>query len=250
MLFYLYPLLFLVHIISEPLLAKESLATPAVVGHKPKISDLQLDKQNVYFGDTVSVKFNYSDLDGDPIGKTDVKWSLASLVMNGEKIIMQKDIKKTTCEAISPNTPFSVVVTPVSISGEPLIGDPITIQGKVLEATPINGFYMSSKKSAQLIEYDRPGAITYCRSLGKKLPTASQARAFIQYYNQIVPLGVSSILGWPSERYAPLCGGKTEAYWTSDVGGGAGYYTAISINNAALDTTVQESAKAYVMCVP
>lgn len=179
---YIRRICFFIHIhcfiISEPLLAKESLATPAVVGHKPKISDLQLDKQNVYFGDTVSVKFNYSDLDGDPIGKTDVKWSLASLVMNGEKIIMQKDIKKTTCEAISPNTPFSVIVTPVSSSGDPLIGDPISIQGKVLEATPINGFYMSSKKSEQLITYDWPGADKYCRSLGEKSPDLKSGSCF------------------------------------------------------------------------
>lgn len=61
---------------------------------------------------------------------------------------------------------------------------------------------------------------------------------------------MSRILGWPSDDYAPLCGGASEYYWTSTAGKYAGTYGAISINVGFADEQTRQAAKLYVMCVP
>lgn len=220
--------------------AKESMPTPAVVGHKPTVTNVSLNKKDLVFGDTASLNYSYHDIDGDPEDRPKmVRWSYGYSTASGDSTILIKNTDKD-CKMTYKGI---VSVIPTSKSGEPLTGDPVSIPISVNNATPINGFEIhpdswSSDVKNRVLNW--PDADKYCRSIGKKLPTVRQAQDFISHYNKRVNNGVPKILGWPSYDYRPICGGVDEAYWTSDVAGNInpGHYKVVSINSGHIDNAV------------
>lgn len=254
-LFVLYFLPMLCYSCYKHAVAKESMATPAVVGHKPTVTNVSLNKSDFFFGDTASLSYSYNDIDGDPEDRPKmVKWSYGLSTASGDSELLTMNIDRDI--RCSKHYVGSVTVTPTSKSGDPLTGDPVAIALIVKAPTPINGFHIhpdSWDVNPNIGIFNLSDADKYCRSIGMKLPTTRQAQAFISHYNKLVQngLGVPRILGWPATDGSAraYCRGKTEAYWTSDVGQ-PGLYSAISIRSGGIDNMTKADQKLHVMCTP
>ncbi|HHQ4564304.1 TPA: hypothetical protein ACSP13_003843, partial [Aeromonas veronii] len=195
-LFVLYFLSLLCSSFYKHAVAKESMQTPAVVGHKPTVTNISLNQQELFFGDTASLSYSYNDIDGDPEDRPKmVRWIYGDSTASGDSTILIKNVDKD-CRGIYKGV---VSVTPTSKSGEPLTGEPVSIPIVLKNAIPINGFEIYTESWSPDVNkriLNWPDADKYCRSIGKKLPTVRQAQNFVSHYNKIVKNGVPKILGW------------------------------------------------------
>lgn len=78
-----YPLLVTAVVIGSSAIASPSSLTPAVIGHKPTVDNILLDKTAPVLGDTLNVTYDYQDIDGDADAST-IKWLYNGIEVAGQ----------------------------------------------------------------------------------------------------------------------------------------------------------------------
>lgn len=252
--------LLLYFVLCEHSVAKDSKKIGPVIGHKPTISNVKVSKTKIFYGDTVSVTYDYHDIDGDPpmINWMQPNWyamgTNGSVNVKGDRVqILQNTSGPQSCAY--ENLAGTVSIKPLSKTGDPDRGDAVDVKISIelpispqfQGYSPIEESYGSAAAQTTFLFSE---AEAHCRSRGKKLPTVAQLKGFIAHYNNIMPLGVVKLLGFPAQS---MCWGKTNFYWTSErIKGGQ---AAVSILDGTIDKFEtnfgpEMYTRLHVMCVP
>lgn len=257
-------LIFIFFVLYQDAVAKESKKTGSVIGHKPTLSNVKPSKTKIFYGDTVSITYDYHDIDGDPpmTNLITAHWYAAGV--NGLVSVKGNSNVRILHDTTGPrgcayeNVTGEVSIRPVSTTGDPNTGDynsikisvELPIAPQFQGYSPIKESYGSAANNTIFLFSE---AEALCRSIGKKLPTVAQLKGFIAHYNNIMPLGVVKLLGFPANN---MCWGKTDYYWTSDhVPKSQQQYT-VSIVDGKTDTVdlfeinPSKYTRLHVMCVP
>lgn len=257
-------LIFIFFVLCQDAVAKESRKTGAVVGHKPTLSNVTPSKTKIFYGDTVSITYDYHDIDGDPpmTYMITAHWfaqgvnALVDVKGNNNVRILQNTTGPQSCAY--ENLTGEVNIQPWSTTGEPNSGDRRSIKISVelpiapqfQGYSPIQESYGSAANTTNFLFSE---AEPHCRSLGKKLPTVAQLKGFITHYNNIMPQGVVKLLGFPAYN---MCWGKTDYYWTSEAMPKTNNFYTVSILDGTTKTidlglaSLGKFERRHVMCVP
>lgn len=204
--------------------AIESEATLSVIGHKPQLKPLILPEGSLATGASVRVSdyvkvgnpvslgdmgINLStlltDSDGDREGGSVIEWSV-----DGGSWVMSEIF---TADTEDGGQRLSVRVTPKTLTGIPNIGDPtVSTNSIIIKSGIIQRFTLHPNK----ITLTHADAVSYCNSIGMRLPTLAQLRAvFFEGTSLKEPASnteMCSRYGWP---LGSLCGGSLNAYWAN-----------------------------------
>lgn len=244
--------------------AKESNIILAVIGHKPTLSNLKPSKTKIFYGDTVSITFDYHDIDGDPpmtkmiVPHWYARGNNATVNMKGHRVQILQNVTDGPRSCAYENLTGKVSIQPWSTTGDPNRGDYVDIKISVeLPISPQFQGYSPIEQSygsaANDTAFPFSEAEALCRSIGKKLPTVAQLKGFIAHYNNIMPLGVVKLLGFPANN---MCWGKTDYYWTSEVMPKSNYRYTVSILDGTTNTvdlgpvSMGRYERRHVMCIP
>ncbi|HHQ4444603.1 hypothetical protein ACEUD2_03170 [Aeromonas veronii] len=225
----LYSLLFVSHlIVADTVFAKESLPTPDVVGHKPTVDNVRLDKVTAVTGDTLNILYDYHDIDGD-IDASTIKWLYNGVEAPGETGSSYKPQLNVFTPKGVPCTSFQITaeVTARSQSGDPFIGE-------TKQIVPIQ---VALQRPTTGIEFTFPSLVpmrfrqaeAFCKAKGMQLPTGSQLvdlftpfKGYTKVSDRLLASNMTMALGWPTDYY---CGGTYgySNYWARQVNNQAAF---------------------------
>lgn len=212
---------------SPSLLAVESVSTPMLVGHKPTVENVVIDKPFPMFGEELKVNYDYLSVDGDVEGGTIFSWLYNNIETRNTGMIYTPvlDINTGVGNACG-NAQVAVEVTPVSLTGFPNRGASKRSSPVTLKLPTVKGFTFPDTAIRTF-----QSAINYCSAKGGKLPTGTQ----LQWLFNNMTTGGSNNLGM-SQRYGwPLnlgrCGGAQRYYWVSDHSDVQGAASAVNMTN-------------------
>lgn len=227
--------------------AKEATPTPDVVGFKPVADNVAIDNPAPTLGDTLNVTYDYSDEDGDAEAAPDIKW-----LYNGVPVAGQVNAAYTPVPNINTGIgnacgDFQVAaeVTPVSQTGDPLVGDakqsaPVTV---ALNLPVIPGFTFPETAGRNWSD-----ANAFCLAKGMRLPTRAELQAV---FNTYTSGGTNSQMaekyGWPLT--GGQCGGSLNNYWTSEPGA-SGRHWLVGMHNGNAVNGGDDAFSYQVACVP
>lgn len=193
--------------------ANNSQLTEKIVGHKPVITNVKIDKLTPQLGETLTLVYDYSDADQDAEATPSVKWYYNNSLVAGQEGKAYTPIFKYETGTGNACNDFniSVEVTPKSMTGDPNIGDittvaPVTV---AINLQAIPGFILPDTAQRTWSE-----ANAFCASKGAHLPTVSQLKnVFADYTIGGTNDQMSQKYGWP--LLGGRCGGVTAYYWTN-----------------------------------
>lgn len=195
--------------------ANNSQLTEKIVGHKPVITNVKIDKPTPQLGETLTLVYDYSDADGDLEKNSEIKWYYNTNLLNGEVTATYLPKLNINTGFDIPCTDFSIeaVVTPKSDTGEPKVGEPKKTAPVVvkLNLDVIPGFIFPDTKA---LNWD--DANNMCIAKGARLPTRQELKdVFDNNTSGSTNIEMSEKFGWP--LFGGLCGGYQYSYWTSDL---------------------------------
>ncbi len=233
-------ILLVIFTISQPLLSKESTATPEVVGHKPVAKNVRIDKADAKLGDTLTVLYDFYDIDDDLEAISKIQWFYNGTPQSLSSWKYTPKLHTTGTYNECNDFQVTVSVMPVSDSGDPSVGEP-TLSYPVIVKLPIISGYLrpigwTGQKHAEQL----------CANKGMRLPKRSELEALFSHYTTMVPsMEFAEKYGWP---LGALCGanGRTQ-YWTSE-GDGIGNYYSVNLTTGSVQKE-QESASNLFTCI-
>ncbi|QTL96465.1 hypothetical protein AjGTCBM29_04404 [Aeromonas jandaei] len=191
-----------------PVVAMQSADTPDVVGHKPTIGSVTLDKTAAALGDVLNVIHSgYSDTDGDAEANPSIRWLRDGVPIAGQTASSHTVSPSPTCSDFN----LSAEVTPTSQTGDPLTGDALRSASLPITYPQIPGF---SKPDNVVRTW--PVADSFCTAKGMRLPTVAELQyVFANYASGFGSQDMAYKYGWPLTN---ICGGAN-GYWTGDQSG-------------------------------
>ncbi|UXB09957.1 hypothetical protein GP476_00115 (plasmid) [Aeromonas dhakensis] len=196
--------------------------TPKVVGFKPEVSNVAIDKQSPTLGDELTLTYDYKDKDGDADASS-IKWLYngADAGATGAKYTPALNINTGTGNACG-DFQVAAQITPTSQTGDPLRGDVKQSAPVTVTLPTIPGFTFPD-----LVIRGWSDADAFCKSQGMTLPTVAQLQAvFSTYTSGGTNYTMAQKYGWPLP--GGRCGGANNIYanyyWASDAYGSASHY--------------------------
>ncbi|QTL94359.1 hypothetical protein [Aeromonas jandaei] len=186
--------------------AKESFHSPHVIGHKPTIASVYIDKVSASLGDTLNVIYNgYTDIDGDVEGVPSIQWLRDGAAVTGATTSSYTVRADSTCRDFA----VAVEVTPKSLTGDPLIGDAKQSPPLLVVYSRIPNF-----RKPDTVRRNWSDADAYCKAHGLILPTIAQLQSVFNNTSGGTNIELATQYGWP---LSGQCGGTTNIYWANDM---------------------------------
>lgn len=220
--------------------AQESAPTPPVVGHKPVAENVRIDQPAPKLGDTLSVLYEYQDADNDAEGASIIKWRY-----NGTEIAGETERDYTPKIDVDTGKPCTISVTaevtPVSLTGDPLVGDARESTAVEVALPTIPGFTSPDNK---LRLWDAADAA--CRAQEMRLPTRAELIELFNTYTtgEVENYQLSENYGWPIKD---KCGSGSWTYWTNEARPAGGYYSVYMNRGDVFD--IDDDLPRYSTCV-
>ncbi|MFM5498749.1 hypothetical protein ACET9I_19465 [Aeromonas veronii] len=217
-----YPLLVTAVVIGSAAIASPSSLTQAVIGHKPTVDNVLLDKTAAVLGDTLNVTYDYQDIDGDADAST-LLWLKNGLVVAGQTgkryTIPQLNTSTGTGNACD-TTPFQIAV---EVTPQSQKGDPKTGEAKQSVATQVNVATIPNFTFPDTVLRTWSVANAFCVGKGLRLPTRAELLAVYTTYTNGGG-GTNEMAGWYGWPMSGQCGGSVNTYWTSEPGTSGNHY--------------------------
>ncbi|MFB2776780.1 hypothetical protein [Shewanella xiamenensis] len=193
--------------------ANNSQLTEKIVGHKPVITNVKIDKPTPQLGETLTLAYDYTDADQDAEAAPSVTWYYNNNPVAGQTGKAYTPIFNYITGSGNACTDFTIRadVTPKSITGDPKIGDttivaPVTV---AINLQTIPGFILPDTITRTWSQ-----ANAFCISKGAHLPTVAQLKkVFSDYTSGGINDQMSKKYGWP--LLGGRCGGGYATYWAS-----------------------------------
>lgn len=207
----------------QVVIAIESNDTPPLVGYKPTVDNVVIDDQSPKVGDTLTVNYDYNDVDGDADAST-FKWLYNGTAVAGETTKQYTPVFNIMTGVGNTCDDFQVVaeVTAQSQTGDPRVGTakvsaPVTVQLD-LPYTPNSNFTFPEVNARNWGSAD-----SYCRTRSLRLPTRAQLRSLYNTYTiGSTNYQMAQRFRWPMS--GGRCGGVTDNYWTSEYSGDGSHF--------------------------
>lgn len=198
---------------ADQVYASNSQLTEKIVGHKPVISNVKIDKPTPQLGETLTLVYDYTDADQDAEAAPSVTWYYNDFPVTGQTGKAYTPIYNYVTGSGNACTDFNIhaEVIPKSVTGDPKIGDikpvaPVTV---AINLQAIPGFILPDMAQRTWSEAD-----AFCASKGAHLPTVEQLKkVFKDYTSGGMNEQMSAKYGWPLA--GQRCGGAMNSYWTS-----------------------------------
>lgn len=197
---------------ADQVYANNSQLTEKIVGHKPVISNVKIDKPTPQLGETLTLVYDYSDADQDVEAAPSVTWYYNDSPVTGQMGKAYTPIYNYNTGTGNACTDFNIraEVIPKSVTGDPKIGDikpvaPVTV---AINLQAIPGFIMPDTTTRTWSD-----ANAFCIAKGAHLPTVEQLKkVFKDYTTGSMNQQMSTKYGWPLLGH---CGGGSASYWAS-----------------------------------
>ncbi|KAJ8739034.1 hypothetical protein H9Y13_13040 [Aeromonas veronii] len=206
-----YPLLVTAVVIGSSAIASPSSLTPAVIGHKPTVDNILLDKTAPVLGDTLNVTYDYQDIDGDADAST-IKWLYNGIEVAGQTAKQYTPVLNINTGVGNACGDFQVAaeVTAQSHTGDPKLGTAKTSAPVSVALATIPDFTFPDTTTRNWDD-----AKKFCEAKGMQLPTRAQLQTvFNTYTSGGANYEMAEIYGWPLN--GGRCGGSYFIYWTSE----------------------------------
>lgn len=194
--------------------ANNSQLTEKIVGHKPVITNVKIDKSTPQLGETLTLVYDYTDADQDAEATPSANWYYNNNPVGGQTGKAYTPIFNHVTGSGNACTDFTISaeVTPKSLTGDPKIGDPTIVDPVTvaINLQTIPGFILPDT-----VQRTWSQANAFCATKGAHLPTVAQLKkVFIDYTSGKKNNDqMSAKYGWP--LLGGRCGGATASYWTS-----------------------------------
>ncbi|MFH7527856.1 hypothetical protein AB2J22_21325 [Aeromonas sp. A5] len=240
-----YPLLVTAVVVGSSAIAGPSSLTPAVIGHKPTVDNILLDKTAPVHGDTLNVTYDYQDIDGDADAST-IKWLYNGTAVAGQATKKYTPVLNIMTGAGKACGDYQVAaeVTAQSQTGDPKLGVTKTSAPVTVALPTIPDFTFPDTAV-----FNWGNASKFCEAKGMQLPTRAQLQTvFNTYTSGGTNYEMAEKYGWP--LVGGRCGGRYSYYWTSDPHSPGTHYL-VSMSNGIDYYDIQDSYdSAMVTCVP
>lgn len=231
--------------------ATESPQTPYLVGNKPKAANVQITPPSPNRKDTVSVSWNYEDVDGDKESGTKVEWLIDNQVVSKDKTY------KIPLGAA--NKKLEVRVTPRSAEpANPQVGD--EVKNSVEIRSDFFGNIVDTPTFKDVVEAQE--AEKKCNSKGGRLPSPKELQDIYEHNTTADKWGkdlsneMCTLYGWPIYGCGAelLENGSQASYWTNEIkpssNGTTTHRTSIHMHGDSKAYTYgHPTAKALVVCM-